>query len=98
MDGPFAAGTHGITKTADQKSLWRIAKVEPGKSAVITMSVGGTDLEIEWHFSEVTADSTLMSQKMTFRGPRAEEAAEIFKSTMPEGMAKLARAIEDADG
>lgn len=94
MDGPFAPGTVGRTKTRDGTTRWTISKVEAGKSAVIELNVGDTHSRIAWTFSEASGQVTSVTQKMTFQGPQAEEAAEVFRETLPGGMAKLAEAIE----
>jgi len=99
IDGPFAAGTRGVTKSKLSGRLeWRIAKAQFGK-AVIEFPLPGAVGRFEWKF-EQAASGTRITQCCALEGERASAYAKDYGPTLqagiPEGMRKLGDAIERA--
>jgi hypothetical protein len=100
LNGPFAAGSKGITKQAGREPLeWQIVQLDAGRSATIEMALLGTKIQFRWEFSE-SESGTEITQRITIEG----EQAEVLKRTagvelergVPEGMRKLAEAMTRA--
>jgi hypothetical protein len=100
LDGPFAAGTRGQTKPVGAPSTqWTIVEVEPGKRAVIELTVPGVRAHFVWQFSNVGPNSSQLTQRAELDGEEAAnylDAASAIAANMPAGMDKLAKAIEAA--
>lgn len=97
-DGPFAAGTTGVTKPVGQEEIhWRLAQVEAGEKAVVEILMAGATLRFTMRFEEKPGGGTRMTQTATLDGERAAEyiaAAEELNYGMPAGMTRLAAAID----
>ena len=98
LDGPFAAGTTGVTKPVGQEEIhWRLAEVKSGERAVVEILMTGAALRFTMRFEDKPDGGTRMRQTVTLDGERAAEyiaAVEELKGGMPVGMAKLAAAID----
>ena len=99
LDGPFAAGTRGITKTKSFGEVrWQIAEVQSGR-AVIEFPLSGALGRFVWTFED-TGERTRITQRCTIHGDRAESYAEAFGPTLeariPAGMQTLCRGMEAA--
>ncbi len=97
LQGPFAAGSRGITRMPGHSMHWVIREVNPPTSARIDVALESATLSFEWQFSELSCHRTQLTQKIVLRGPNARtfvsqvEAA--FSLNLPDGMAKLANTI-----
>ena len=96
LEGPFAAGTPGITKTKTFGDVrWRIAEVQLGR-AVIEFPLAGALGRFVWTFED-TGGRTRITQRCTIHGDRAASYAEAFGPTLeggiPPGMQALCRAM-----
>lgn len=100
LDGPFAEGTPGATKTPGQDPLnWKIAQVDPERSATIEMPLDGAVFFNVMTLESVSANRTRITQRMSLAGEKASDIAkgmEMFETTAPQGLAKLAKTIESA--
>ena len=99
IDGPFAAGTRGVTHSKSSGRLeWRIVAAQFGK-ATIEFPLAGAVGRFEWKF-EPAAPGTQITQRCTLEGERANVYAADFgpslQAGVPEGMRKLADAMEQA--
>jgi hypothetical protein len=99
IDGPFSAGTNGVTKTKSSGTIeWRIVEAQLGR-AVIEFPLPGAMGRFVWTFEGVEGN-TKITQLCTLEGPEADVfvkmAGPSFEAGIPEGMAKLCRAIEQA--
>ena len=99
IDGPFAAGARGVTKTKSSGLIeWRIAEAEVGH-AVLDCPLPGAVGRFDWTFED-EGEQTRMTQRVTLDGERAPEyagsAGEAFAAGIPAGMRKLCQAIEQA--
>jgi hypothetical protein len=102
LDGPFAAGSHGITRLPDQKPFdWLIVETAPPSTATIELQLEGAVLCFEWRFEALTDQRTLLTQRVVLRGENAaafrSQIESTFTSNLAGGMKKLARAIARAE-
>jgi hypothetical protein len=101
LDGPFTAGSRGITRIPGQEPMnWLIREVNPGHSATIELQLDGAVLSFNWQFDFVTSGRTRLSQRVLLQGENAAafraQVESTFASNLPAGMKKLADAIADA--
>lgn len=98
LHGPFALGTFGETKMPGQEpQRWKIAQIDPGHSATIEMAVAGALFHNEMILESISPDQTRIVQRMSLTGEKAPALAEgmkVFETSAPQGLAKLAKAIE----
>lgn len=98
LHGPFALGTFGETKMPGQEpQRWKIAQIDPGHSATIEMAVAGALFHNEMILESISPDQTRIVQRMSLTGEKALALAEgmkVFETSAPQGLAKLAKAIE----
>lgn len=96
LDGPFAAGSSGMTISRSVGRIpWQIKSVRDGKTAVIEIPFPGAVIEFQWNF-ESCANGTLVTQTVTLEGPQATAFSDVLKASIPAGMAKLAQAMVEA--
>jgi hypothetical protein len=99
LDGPFAAGTKGLTKQRGSAPVeWRLVQVQDGERAVIEIPVPGAVAQIQMLFEEHPG-GVRVTQRMAIAGERAADYAEfmtVMKSNLPEGMRRLAEAMSRA--
>jgi hypothetical protein len=100
LDGPFEGGSRLTTSLPGQTFHSVIREVVNGSrsnEAVIDMQLPGATLSFQWTFESLSEDRTRITQRQTLSGANAQalvaQASMLEKST-PEGMEKLAAAIE----
>ena len=99
IDGPFAAGTRGVTHTKSSGRIeWRIVDAGAGTAIIefpLTSAVG----RVFWTFEKETG-RTRITQRFTLEGESAQEYVKlvgpVLATSIPEGMQKLCKAIESA--
>ena len=100
LDGPFVKGASGATKMPGlDPQNWEISALQPEISATIKMSLEGAIFYNQMSFESTSNDQTLITQSMSLTGPKAPELApgmKAFEDNAPQGLAKLAKAIESA--
>lgn len=100
LNGPFAAGTTGVTKTRDQGDVeWRLVDVQDGRSATIEIPAPGAVFRCVWIFEDTACGGTRLTQQNSFEGEQAQAYAEFGKqleTNMPQGMQRLAEAMVKA--
>ncbi len=100
INGPFAEGTTGQTKVPGQNpNEWRITQFNAGNSATICMPLEGAEFINVMLFNALSVNRTLITQQLSLVGPDASEMAEgmeIFEKSAPQGLRKLAEAMETA--
>jgi hypothetical protein len=100
LDGRFAAGSWLTTSLPGQTLHSLIREVVNGSQtdeAIIDMQLPGAILTFQWTFESLAVDRTRITQRMTLSGGNAVTLvaqACVFEKTSPEGMQKLAAAIE----
>ncbi|MBX2873614.1 MAG: hypothetical protein KTR30_15980 [Saprospiraceae bacterium] len=101
LHGPFTLGTFGETKMPGQEpQKWRIGQIDLGHSATIEMVIPGALFQNEMILESISPDQTRIVQRMSLTGDKAQDLAEgmrVFETSAPQGLAKLARAIEAAN-
>ncbi len=99
LNGPFAVGTKGMTKTPGQEPQhWSIVALETEEFATIEIELPGATLHNTMRFKSLTGDMTLITQSMRLSGPNAldfSEGMDMLKKSAPAGLAKLAKTIEE---
>ena len=100
LDGPFAVGSHGLTRLPGQEPIhWIIREATPGEAATIEILVDGAALAFEWKFTRLGEGRTRLSQRVVLRGEKADaylEHAKMFAANLPGGMKKMAAAVASA--
>lgn len=100
LDGPFASGARGETRTRGGGPVeWRLAEVSEGMGAVVEISLPGALVRFAWEFEESGGEATRITQRVTLEGEREGEYIEgmkMLEQNMPAGMGRLAEAIASA--
>jgi hypothetical protein len=76
-----------------------IRDVKPEREATIEMQLPDAILSFQWKFEELPKNQTRITQRFVLFGTNAESfvpQARIMESSAPEGMKKIAAAIEHA--
>jgi hypothetical protein len=97
FDGPFAVGTRLTTVLPGQRLESVIREIVDERDAVIEMEVMGARVRFRWRFEDLAADRTRFTQEICLFGEGGAELVEQAKGleqSVPQGMEKLARAIE----
>ncbi len=100
LEGPFAEGVRGATKMPEQEpQKWIISKLDLGRSATIEIQIEDCVFLNQIRLEEISGDQTRIVQRMTLagEGERARHLAKgmrAFETSAPQGLAKLASAIE----
>jgi hypothetical protein len=99
LDGPFAAGAHGVTMSKSAgRIIWRIADVQPGK-AILEFPAPGAIATFTWTFTDL-GNCTRITQQASLAGPEATKYIDSFcpslEQGIPEGMRKLCEAMQAA--
>ena len=102
LDGPFAAGSRGVTRLPGQEPLrWLIREVTPPNAATIEMSLDGAALLFEWRFVGLSDGRTRLIQRIVLQGENADMYASqvkaAFTANPSDGMNRLATAMANAD-
>lgn len=99
LDGPFEAGCHLRTILPGQTLHSAILDVKAGHGATIEMQLPDAIVTFHWSFEELSKDRVQITQRITLAGRNAESfvaEASVLERTAPEGMKKLAAAIEQS--
>ena len=101
LEGPFVIGAEGKTILPGQAPLrWALRDVRPNESFLIEMPLDQAAVLFEWRFEAIDDRRTRLTQRIGVGGENAASYADQvrtgFGATLVDGMARLARAIEDA--
>jgi hypothetical protein len=99
LDGPFEAGSRLTTTLPDQ--IWHsiIRDVNGNREAIIEMPLQDAVLSFHWTFEELSKERTRITQRLALRGANAKSflaQVGVFEQSIPDGMKKVAAAIEGA--
>jgi hypothetical protein len=102
LDGPFVAGSRGTTVLPGQEPLhWNIRQAQPPMSFVLDMELDRAVLTFEWHFDELPAQRTRMTQRIVLAGENAAAYADQIKAgfspSLAEGMRRIAANMAAAE-
>ena len=85
---------------ASRQSSGFFAKFDRQTSATIAIPLVRAVISFEWRFDSLPDRRTLISQRITLEGENAEtyrsQVASTFAANLPNGMAKIARAMAEA--
>jgi polyketide cyclase/dehydrase/lipid transport protein len=97
LDGPFDAGSRLTTILPGQTLHSVIRDVKAGREATIEMQMPDAIVTFHWSFEELSKDGVQITQRTTLTGRNAKsfvKEASVLEHTVPDGMKKLAAAIE----
>jgi hypothetical protein len=99
LDGRFQSGAKITTKPRDGETIHgQFQNVEDGHSAVVMIQLPGAALRSAWKFEDAGVGQTRITQRASIEGERAPDyvstAAPELEKGIPQGMRKLAEAIE----
>ena len=100
LDGPFVTGAHLTTHLPDQTLHSVVREITGGSrsnEAIIDMQLPGAILSSHWTFESLSDERTRITQRFALSGANAEALvaqASMLEKTVPEGMERLAAAIE----
>jgi|SRR5215470_2598422 len=102
LDGPFATGSWGTTHLPGQEPLrWQIRDVRPGIAFIIEVPLDRAVLMFEWLFEAVSNYRTRITQRIVLSGENAtaylNQVQTGFGSNLPDGMRRIADAMEKAE-
>ena len=85
LDGPFEAGSRGVTVLPDRDPLtWVIEEVQPGHSYTIGSELDGAVLLCHWRFDPLPGGGTRLTQRIGVagrkRGPTCRRRSEDFRA------------------
>ena len=94
--GPFASGSHGVTLSRSSGRIeWKLSNVQPGKSAIVEISVPGANAQFEMFFED-SGSATRITQRIRIEGENARSLGETLQQGIPEGMRKLCAKMAEA--
>jgi hypothetical protein len=99
LDGPFDVGSWLTTTLPGQTCHSIIRDCKADREAAIEMQLPDAILSFHWQFEELPQTRTRITQRLALSGPNAKSfvaQASIFEQTAPDGMKRLAAAIERA--
>ena len=101
LDGPFDSGSRLTTILPGQTLHSVIRDVKAGREATIEMQLPDAIVSFRWSFEELAKDRVQITQRITLAGRNAKSfvaVASMLEHTAPDGMKKLAAAIERSNG
>src|SRR3954447_2420283 len=98
LDGPFQAGTKGMTKMRGQEPThWRLVDVKPPERSASEVELVEAVVRFTWTYDELTDGRTRLSQHIVLEGPGADAyvpvVEEYLAPNVGKGTAKLAEEI-----
>jgi Polyketide cyclase / dehydrase and lipid transport len=94
LDGPFAGGTKGVTKSPGSDPVhWVLKEVQAEKAAIFEFSLADAVLRFHWRFEDIPEGGTRITQRATFTGADTvdfvRQVAPEFEKGIPDGMSRL---------
>jgi uncharacterized protein YndB with AHSA1/START domain len=101
LDGPFEAGSRGVTLLPDRKPFrWVIEEVQPGHSYTLGSELDGAVLLCHWRFDPLPEGGTRLTQRIGVAGRDAARHAEGvrsgFEPSLAAGMKRIALQLSQA--
>jgi hypothetical protein len=99
LDGPFKVSSRLTTNLPGQTFESVIRDLDADRGATIEMQLPEAILSFHWKFEDLSEHRTRISQRLALSGRNAKSLvaqASMLKQTAPEGIKKLAAAIERA--
>jgi hypothetical protein len=89
INGPFASGSRGVTLSRSSGRIeWKLSGVQPGKSAIVEISIPGANAQFEMLFED-SGKATRITQQARIEGENARALGQSLQQGIPEGMKKL---------
>ena len=99
LDGPFNVGARLTTILPGQTLQSVIRDLKADREATIDLQLPGAILSFHWKFEDISEQGTRMTHRLVLSGKNAKTfvaQASVLEQTAPQGMVKLAAAIERA--
>ena len=99
LDGPFDVGSRLTTYLPDQSLQSVIRDLKAEREATIEMQLPNAIFWFQWKFEDISEQRTRITQRLVLSGANAKSfvaQASGLEQTAPDGMKKLAAAIERA--
>jgi hypothetical protein len=101
LEGPFAPGVRGTTLAPGEPPRhWFLREVRPPEHALIEMPLERATVRFAWRFEALEACRTRITQTVELSAAEADPslsgARELFQSTLPAGMRRVAAAVDAA--
>src|SRR5712692_8747914 len=72
LDGPFAAGSRGVTQIPGQEPRrWELREVKPPESYTLEFALPGASMSFEWQFHGLPDGRTRLRQHIILKGENA---------------------------
>jgi len=98
LNGPFAAGTHGVTQSKISGRIeWVLRDVQPGRGAITEVPFFGGVARFEIRFEDAQGQTRII-QRVTIEGQKAREFGQMLEPGIPQGMQKLSEKMKEAAG
>jgi len=102
LEGPFAAGSWGLTILPGQEPVrWQIGDVRSGEAFTIVMALDDALISFEWLFEAVSRHRTRITQRIMLSGDNApayvDQVQAGFGATLADGMKRIADAMVRAE-
>jgi hypothetical protein len=89
LNGPFTSGSRGVTRSRSSGRIeWKLGSVQPGKVAIVEISLPGASAHFEWLFEDA-GSATRITQRVSIQGENARPLGQALQQGIPEGMKKL---------
>jgi hypothetical protein len=101
LEGPFRSGARGTTLVPGEPPRhWFLREVRPPEHALIEMPLERATVHFDWRFEALGDFRTRITQTVALRAadvdPSLLGARELFLTTLPAGMQRVAAAISTA--
>ena len=100
LPGPFQDGAVGKTVVPGEPPVtWRVRNVRAPEAFTVEVPVEDAVVAFEWTFQALGPSDTRMTQRVAITGEHAaayeDGVRSAFGATLPQGMARIARSLED---
>jgi hypothetical protein len=101
LNGPFVAGSRGITRIPGQEPRhWQLVEVNPMSLYVLETALDRAAMSFEWRFDFVSKNQTRLTQHIILGGENAsayvEQVKSVFAVNLAPGMKRIAAAMEQS--
>ena len=98
LEGPFAAGSWGLTVLPGQEPIrWQIGDVRSGEAFTIVMALDNALISFEWLFEAVSSHRTRITQRIVLSGNNApayvDQVQAGFGVNLADGMKRIGDAM-----
>ena len=101
LEGPFEAGSKGLTLFPDREPFrWALQDVDPKASYTIASDLDGATLLFHWRFVSLPSGGTKLIQRIGVSGKdaarHASDIRSVFEPSLAAGMKRIALLLAEA--